>query len=181
MVEGERFPDITESGKDPYKHISCIKHYVVFHIMEMTNLYFSCKNPQEPSSTFHIPCHAPKEEGKGVVRTSYELRAGFTFVKSLLNHSIISYSLVLLSWGSRWFAFPWANSRQLSVLMSDWQPGGCLGTNEQGPPGSSLWRMLASSWSHSGTVLPYFRNVFVVLLKTFFPISRHGSVYHKLI
>ena len=54
MAEGEGFPDITESGKDPYKHISCIKHYVVFHIMEMTICILAAKIPksQVKLSTF---------------------------------------------------------------------------------------------------------------------------------
>lgn len=56
MVEREGFPNITESGRDPYKHISCIKHYVVFHIMEMAICILAAKVPknQVKFSTFLV-------------------------------------------------------------------------------------------------------------------------------
>lgn len=56
MVEREGFPDIRESGKDPYKHISRIKHYVVFHIMEMAICILAAKIPksQVKLSTFLV-------------------------------------------------------------------------------------------------------------------------------
>lgn len=45
-----------ESGKDLYKRISSIKHYVVFHIMEMTICILVAKIPngQVKPSTFLV-------------------------------------------------------------------------------------------------------------------------------
>ena len=72
MIEREGFPDITKSRKDPYKHVSRIKHYVVFHIMEMAICILAAKIPksQVKLSTFLVMLL------KKVVREESELVMG---------------------------------------------------------------------------------------------------------